>query len=126
MDTTKVRVLIADDDRNIAGALCALLENEPDLSVVAVASDVDETIALAELHVPAVAVLDVRMPGGGGVHAARELRRVAPATKLMAFSAYLDDATIADIMAAGVSEYLIKGAPNDQIVAVIRRLGLSA
>ncbi|GLZ32367.1 transcriptional regulator [Lentzea sp. NBRC 105346] len=126
MNTEKLRVLIADDDRNIAGALCALLENEPDLSVVAVATDVEETIALAERHSPAVAVLDVRMPGGGGVHAARQLRRVVPRTKLMAFSAYLDDATIADIMDAGVSEYLIKGAPNDQILAVIRRLGLSA
>ena len=126
MNTEKLRVLIADDDRNIAGALCALLENEPDLAVVAVATDVEETIALAERHAPAVAVLDVRMPGGGGVHAARQLRRVVPGTKLMAFSAYLDDATIADIMAAGVSEYLIKGAPNHQILAVIRRLGLSA
>jgi DNA-binding NarL/FixJ family response regulator len=124
--TTKLRVLIADDDRNIAGALCALLESEPDLAVVGVASDVDETIALAELHEPAVAVLDMRMPGGGGVHAARELRKVAPETKVMAFSAYLDDATIADIKEAGVSEYLIKGAPNDEIVAVVRRLGLSA
>lgn len=126
MDRSKVRVLIADDDRNIAGALCALLENEPDFAVVAVATDVEETIALAELHEPAVAVLDVRMPGGGGVHAARRLRLVTPNTKLMAFSAYLDDATIADIKDAGVSEYLIKGAPNDQIVAAVRRLGLSA
>lgn len=126
MELRKVRVLIADDDRHIAGALCALLENEPDLSVVAVASDVAETIELAEHHRPAVAVLDVRMPGGGGVHAARELRRIVPATKLMAFSAYLDESTIADMTEAGVSEYLIKGAPNDQILAVIRRLALSA
>jgi DNA-binding NarL/FixJ family response regulator len=121
--SAQLRVLIADDNPIIGEALRALLETEPDIDVLAVAADADEAINLAHRHSPSVVVLDVRIPGGGGVRVARELRRWAPAMKLMAFSAHGDPSSIAQMTSAGVTEYLVKGTPNAEILAAIRRLG---
>jgi DNA-binding NarL/FixJ family response regulator len=120
---TELRVLISDDDVMIREVLKEVLDSEADIAVVAVAGDADEAIRLAERHRPAVAVLDVRMPGGGGARAAREIARRSPDTAILAFSAYADRASIAGLAAAGVTEYLVKGAPNAAIVEAVRRLG---
>ncbi|MEQ0564065.1 response regulator transcription factor [Amycolatopsis sp. NEAU-NG30] len=120
---TALRVLISDDDVMIRDVLREVLESESDIAVVAVAGDADEAIRLAEQHRPAVAVLDVRMPGGGGARAAREIARRSPETAILAFSAYADRTSIAGLAAAGVTEYLVKGAPNTAIVEAVRRLG---
>lgn len=120
---TELSVLISDDDVMIRDVLREVLDSESDIAVVAVAGDVDEAIRLAERHRPAVAVLDVRMPGGGGARAAREIARCSPGTAILAFSAYADRASIAGLAAAGVTEYLVKGAPNSAIVEAVRRLG---
>lgn len=118
-----IRVLIVDDEPIIREALRALLETEPDIDVVGVASDAGEAIALVELLEPTVTVLDVRLPGGGGEHVAHELRRKAPNTKLLAFSAYGDRDSIATMRSLGVAAYLVKGAPNADVVDAIRELG---
>ncbi|WP_233224155.1 response regulator transcription factor [Amycolatopsis sp. BJA-103] len=118
----RLRVLVADDNPVIGDALRALLETEPDIEVVAVALDAAEAVALAELLVPEVAVLDVRIPGGGGAWMAKEMRRRVPRTRLMAFSAHSDTRSIAQMASAGVTEYLVKGSPNTEIVAAIRRV----
>lgn len=116
-------MLISDDDEMIRAVLQEVLDEEPDIAVVAVAGDADEAIRLAEHHRPAVAVLDVRMPGGGGARAAREIARCSPGTAILAFSAYADRASMAGLAAAGVTEYLVKGVPNVKIVEAVRRLG---
>ncbi|UUV31696.1 response regulator transcription factor [Amycolatopsis roodepoortensis] len=118
----RLRVLVADDNPVIGDALRALLDSEPDIEVVAVAVDAGEAVALAELLVPEVALLDVRIPGGGGAWMAREIRRRVPHTRLMAFSAHSDTRSIAQMASAGVTEYLVKGSPNTEIVAAIRRV----
>jgi DNA-binding NarL/FixJ family response regulator len=121
--STLLRVLISDDDPMIRDALREVLEAEPDIDVVAVAADADEAIALAVQHEPAVVVLDVRMPGGGGPRAAREILGHAPETRILAFSAYDDSGTVAEMTRAGIVEYLLKGASNVEIVAAVRRAG---
>lgn len=118
-----VRVLVADDDPMIRLALSEVLEAEADLRVVAIANDAPQAVALAEEHSPDVAVLDVRMPGGGGTHAAREIRVRSPRTQLLAFSAYDDSGTVNELKRLGVREYLIKGVTNAEIVAAVRRAG---
>jgi DNA-binding NarL/FixJ family response regulator len=118
-----LRVLISDDDPLICAALREVVQAEPDLEVVAVARDTDEAIALAERHAPAVAVLDVRMPGGGGVRAAREIKLRSPATRIVAFSAHANRAAVDDMRRAGVTEYLLKGVANAEILEAIRRQG---
>src|SRR6476469_9257791 len=77
---TQIRVLIADDDRLVREVLAAIIRSEPALSLVAAASDAEEAITVAEAEQPDVAILDVHMPAGGGVRAAREIKRCSPAT----------------------------------------------
>ncbi|GAA1339891.1 response regulator [Saccharothrix algeriensis] len=117
------RVLICDDDPMIAEALHDVLTAEPDLAVVAVARTAGDAIALAERHSPDVVVLDLRMPGGGGLRVARELGRRCPQARVVAFSAHADPAAVAGMRRAGVTEYLVKGVPNAVIVDAVRRLG---
>jgi len=118
-----VTVLIADDDAMIRMALSEVLEAEADLHVVAAAADAEEAALMAAHHAPDVAVLDVRMPGGGGAHAAREIRIRSPRTRLLAFSAYDDTGVAGELKRLGVREYLIKGVTNAEIVAAVRRAG---
>ncbi|MEU4804451.1 response regulator transcription factor [Actinosynnema sp. NPDC023587] len=117
------RILVCDDDAMISEALQEVLEAEADLTVVAVARTAPEAVELAERHSPDVVVLDVRMPGGGGVHVARELRHRRPEIRVMVFSAHADPATIVEMRHTGVTEYLVKGVPNAEIVDTVRRLG---
>jgi DNA-binding NarL/FixJ family response regulator len=118
-----LRVLVADDDPMIRMALSEVLAAEVDLNVVAIAEDAEEAADMAEAHLPDVAVLDVRMPGGGGTHAARAIRARSPRTQLLAFSAYDDSGTAEELKRLGVREYLIKGIANAEIVAAVRRAG---
>jgi DNA-binding NarL/FixJ family response regulator len=121
-DSPDITVLVCDDDAMIRDALREVLDAQPGLSVVALARDGVEAAALAGRHAPAVALLDVRMPGGGA-KAAREIHRQSPTTRILAFSAHDDAATVARMREAGASEYLVKGAPNHALVAAVRRLG---
>jgi DNA-binding NarL/FixJ family response regulator len=123
--TDKLTVLISDDDPMIREVLREVLDAEPDLAVVAVGSDAEEAIALAERHAPAIAILDVRMPAGGGARAAREILRRSPGTRILAFSAYDEVAAVEEMRSAGVTEYVVKGVPNAEIVTAVRRLRTS-
>ncbi|GAA2654059.1 MULTISPECIES: response regulator [Nonomuraea] len=122
---TRLTVLIGDDEPMIREALSEVLAAEPDLDVVAIACDAEESIALAVRHEPAVAILDMRMPGGGA-HAAREIRNRSPRTRIMAFSAYGDARSVEEMGRAGVTEYVLKGVPNRDIVAAVRRVAAGA
>ncbi|WP_336205373.1 response regulator [Nonomuraea sp. LPB2021202275-12-8] len=117
----RLTVLIGDDEPLIREVLSEVLAAEPDLDVVATACDADEAIRLAVRHTPTVAILDVRMPGGGA-WAAREIRRLSPTTRVMAFSAYGDSRSVDEMRRVGVQEYLLKGMPNTDIVAAVRRV----
>jgi DNA-binding NarL/FixJ family response regulator len=117
-----VRVLIADDDPLIRDVLRDVLDDEPDLEVVAVAADAREAVELAERHSPTVVVLDVRMPFGGGSYAAAEILQRAPGTRILAFSAYSDAGAVDEMRRAGVTDYLAKGVRNTELVAAVRRL----
>ncbi|MGI5271268.1 response regulator [Nonomuraea sp. CA-218870] len=116
----RLTILIGDDQPLIREALKEVLAAEPDLEVVAVAADAREAVRLAADHEPAVAILDVRMPGGGA-WAAGEIRRLSPATRVVAFSAYGDSHSVDEMRRVGVCEYLLKGLPNSDIVAAVRR-----
>ncbi|WP_231648547.1 response regulator [Saccharothrix sp. NRRL B-16348] len=123
MTDPKLSVVISDDDPMIRDALREVLDAEPDFEVVAVARDADEAIELVERHGPAVVVLDVRMPGGGGGRAAREIRHRSPETAILALSTFADRELYREVESAGVGEHLVKGASNSDIVAAVRRLG---
>src|SRR2546423_987971 len=116
-----ITVVLADDDRTFSAALQEVIVTAPELRLVGLAGDAAEAVALAERHRPDVAVLDVRMPGGG-VEAAREMRRCSPATSIIALSAYEDRDSVASMTGAGALQYLVKGrVTSDDVVLAIRQ-----
>lgn len=116
-------VLIAEDDDHVRNALVALIETAPSLRLVGAARDADEAIELARELQPDVAILDVRMPHGGGVKVARELQRRSIDTKVLALTAVTDRDTVLDMLEAGVVGYLIKGSSSEHILESIARAG---
>jgi DNA-binding NarL/FixJ family response regulator len=113
--------VVADDDRTFSAALQEVIVTAPQLRLVGLAGDAMEAVTLAERHRPDVVVLDVRMPGGG-VEAAREMRRRSPATSIIALSAYEDRDNVASMAGAGAHEYLVKcRVTSDDVVRAIRQ-----
>jgi EAL domain-containing protein (putative c-di-GMP-specific phosphodiesterase class I)/DNA-binding NarL/FixJ family response regulator len=114
-----IRVLIADDEDVIREALGALVNHDEGCEVVATAHNTDSAIAMAESSKPDVAILDVKMPGGGGARAAREIRTRSPETRIVAYSAYEDRSCVLEMIRAGALGYLVKGGdPRGLIDAV--------
>jgi EAL domain-containing protein (putative c-di-GMP-specific phosphodiesterase class I)/CheY-like chemotaxis protein len=118
---SRVRVLIADDEPRVLEALAELIREERSLELVGAAGDAAQAIAMAAVGHPDVAVLDVRMPGGGGPTAAREIRATEPHTRVLALSAHDDNATVLEMLRAGAMGYLSKGARGAEILESIRR-----
>src|SRR5919198_1443017 len=102
-----VRVMVADDDADARGLLEKYVKGEPALQLVGAAADAESAIALARDLQPDAALLDVNMPGGGGVHAAREISSVSPGTSIVALSGIDDRGTVIDMLEAGASAYLV-------------------
>jgi DNA-binding NarL/FixJ family response regulator len=116
-----IKVLIADDDQGVRETLARVMSQEADLEVVGTAADADEAIELARRHSPDVALLDVRMPKGGGRRAAAGLALVSPRTVVLAFSAHDDATSIAGMFERGAGEYVLKDGPTDALFDKIRR-----
>ncbi|MBW3589782.1 MAG: response regulator [Actinobacteria bacterium] len=112
---SRIRVLIADDDAALRDALVDLLSTHPDMEVVGAAGDAEEAIALANSHHPDVAILDVRMGGGGGARASRGILESHPKCKVIALSAYHDLPTVLEMLRAGAVGYLVKGVSPENI-----------
>jgi EAL domain-containing protein (putative c-di-GMP-specific phosphodiesterase class I)/DNA-binding NarL/FixJ family response regulator len=112
----QVRVLIADDERTVREALADLIRSAPALDLVGIASGADESISIAEAKQPDVAVLDVRMSGGGGSAAARGIRRVSPDTRIIALSASADRGPVIEMIRAGAVGYLVKGSSFSELL----------
>ncbi len=103
----RARLLVADDEPLVRAMLLAQLQ--PDFEVVAAAADADEAIALAREHQPDAAIVDVEMPGGGGLRATREIRACSPGTAVLVLSSDESDAGVLAMLEAGAVSYFRKG-----------------
>jgi diguanylate cyclase (GGDEF)-like protein len=119
-DTATIRVLIADDDPSVRLTLTALTQREEGLDLTGEAEDAEQAIEMAARRRPDVVLLDFDMPAGGGVRAAVEIREASPTTRIVAFSADASQAAMLDMSRAGAVGYVVKGAPDEEIVRVIR------
>lgn len=115
-----VRVLIADDEESVRLAVCDLIAGEQGMEVVGAAGSAREAIELAGATEPDIALVDVRMPGGG-VEVVRGIRECSPATFVLALSAYDDQGTVIEMLSAGAVGYLVKGTSPIEIVEATRR-----
>lgn len=124
MNEQTVRVLIADDDAVMRAALADLIASEDSFTLVGAARDADEAIALAESKRPDVALVDVRMPAGGGQRVVEELRRRAPEIRVLAHTVMRERESVVGMLHGGAVGYLIKGSTTTEILAAIRRAAL--
>ena len=118
-----VRVLLADDNAQFRTVLRRLLERDDEILVVAEAGNGAEAIALAEEHMPDVVLMDVSMPNLDGVEATHALKARVPHLTVLMLSIGNKEQEIQAGLAGGASEYLIKGAPANEIVDAIKRHG---
>jgi EAL domain-containing protein (putative c-di-GMP-specific phosphodiesterase class I) len=113
-----IRVMVVDDDESVRRALARIINNSPVLTLVGVAADGEEAIRMGGLTHPDVALVDVSMPGGGGVVVAEALRLSSPQTKVLALSGSVERSGVMEMLAAGALGYLVKGADLDLVAAV--------
>lgn len=119
-----VRILIAEDHPMFRDGLVALLDGDPRFTVAAAAADTDAAVAAAREAVAdgdpvEVAVLDVAMPGGGGLVACRAIRADSPATRVLMLTSYDGAHDIAAALDAGAQGYVVKSASPEEIVAAV-------
>jgi DNA-binding NarL/FixJ family response regulator len=113
-------LVVADDDVDLRAALCEVLAATPGFEVVAAVGTGYEAAEVAETTRPRVALLDVRMPGGGA-EAVAAVRRRAPDTAVVAISAHASAWTVASMLKAGAVGFLAKGWGDLAITDVLRR-----
>ncbi len=115
-------MLIADDEPALRVALADLLAHEDEVVLIGSAGDADEAIRLAVDQHPDVALVDVKMPAGGGPRAAREIMRLSPDTRVIALSAFEDRPTVLEMLRAGAVGYLVKGTAGEEILGSIQKV----
>ena len=123
-ETGAVRLLLAEDQAMVRGALAALLNLEDDLEVVAEVGRGDEVVAAARAADVDVALLDIEMPGMTGLDAAAELHRAMPGVRIVILTTFGRPGFLRRAMESGASAFLVKDAPVEQLVAAIRKVRL--
>ncbi len=120
--TAKIRILLAEDQAMVRGALSALLRLEEDLDVVAEVSQGDQVLPAAIKSRPDVALLDIEMPGGDGLSAAQELHKSLPACRIVILTTFGRSGYLRQAMESGAVGFLLKDAPANQLAVAIRRV----
>lgn len=116
-----IRVLLAEDQAMVRGALVALLSLEEDIEIVAEVARGDEVVAAALEAQPDVALLDIEMPGLNGLDAAARLRAQLPSCRVMILTTFGRPGYLRRAMESGVVGFLVKDAPSAQLATAIRR-----
>lgn len=115
-----IRVVVADDHPIVRSGIVGLLGSADDIEVVGEASDGAEAVALATRLSPDVVLMDLRMPGLGGAEATAQLVAARPEVRVLILTTYESDENILTAIEAGASGYLLKAAPQDEILAGLR------
>ncbi|EFM11100.1 two component transcriptional regulator, LuxR family [Paenibacillus curdlanolyticus YK9] len=115
-----IRIVIAEDQRMILGALAALLDLEEDMMVVAKASNGEDAVKLARLHQPDVCILDIEMPLKNGLDAAEELKAMGLDCKVVILTTFARAGYFERAIKACVHGYLLKDSPSEELASSIR------
>lgn len=118
--TARIRVLVVDDHEVVRAGIVALLAASDGIEVVGEAADGAAAVARAAALRPDVTLMDLRMPGTGGVEATRALLAADPRARVLVLTTYESDDDILGAIAAGAAGYLLKAAPAAEVVAGIR------
>jgi len=118
-----LRIIIVDDHEVVRLGLRALLERHPSFSVVDEAGTAKEAVQKVLQHRPEVVVMDIRLPGGNGIEACREIVSQAPETKVIMLTSFAEDDMLFEAIAAGASGYVLKQIGGDDLVHAIESVG---
>ena len=117
-----IKILIAEDQSMVLGALSALLDLEDDLSVVATAENGEQALSLAQQYEVDIVLTDIEMPKMTGIELAQELQRIEHRAKVMILTTFTRSGYLRRAMDAGVKGYLLKDAPSDSLAQAVRQI----
>jgi two-component system, NarL family, response regulator DesR len=120
--TSPIRVLLADDQAMVRGALASLLSLEPDIEVVAEVGRGDEVVGAAVATTPDVCVLDIEMPGIDGIDATAAVRQRLPQVRVLIVTTFGRPGYLKRALAAGASGFVVKDTPARQLADAVRRI----
>lgn len=116
----KIKILIADDHAVVREGTRRILEQEPDLEVVAEAGDGEEAVRLATSLKPDVAIIDIAMPKLDGVEATKQIKSLFPSIAVLILTAYDDDQFIFSLLEAGAAGYMLKSVRSRELIDAVR------
>ena len=116
----KIRILIADDHALLREGIRAILSREPDLEVVGEAADGREAVERSKTLQPDIVLMDIAMPGLGGLEAALELKRDCPRVKVLVLTQYEDREYVSSFLKAGAAGYVLKKAVGAELASAVR------
>jgi two-component system response regulator NreC len=115
----KTRILLADDHKLMRSGLKALIEQQPDLSVVGEADDGRQAVALAAKLKPDLLVMDIGMPNLNGIEAARQITQASPETAIVILSMHSDESYVLRALKAGAKGYLLKDSAESDLIRAL-------
>ena len=118
-----LKVLLVDDHEVVRAGLRALIDAQPDMTVVGEAGTAEEGVRHVGFDSPDVVVLDVRLLGGSGVEACREIRSRFPQVKVLMLTSFADEEALMAAILAGASGYVLKRVKTGDLIEDIRRVG---
>ena len=118
----KIRILIADDHAVVREGTRQILEQEPDMEVVAEAGDGEEAVRLGGSSKPNVAIIDIAMPKLDGIEATRQIKALYPTIGVLILSAYDDDQFVFSLLEAGAAGYLLKSVRGSELIDAVRAI----
>jgi len=121
--TRGLRVLIADDHTIVRSGIKLLLEAEPDIHVVGEALDGSQALAMVEKMLPDVVLMDIAMPGMDGLEATRQIKANWPDIKVLVLTMHRSDEYFFEMLKAGASGYILKGAETSDLIKAVRVVG---
>ena len=117
-----IKIMLVDDHRLVRAGLKRVLQEVADMEVIAEASSGEEALEIARTKVPDIVLMDINMPGIGGLEATRRLMQRLPTLKVIVVSMHLEEPYPSRMLAAGASGYISKDSAADEVVAAIRRV----
>ena len=118
----KIKILIADDHAVVREGTRQILEQEPDMDVVAEAVDGEEAVRFTGSSKPDVAIIDIAMPGVDGIEATKRIKALYPSVTVLILTAYDDDQFVFGLLEAGAAGYLLKSVRSRELVEAVRQV----
>jgi two-component system response regulator DevR len=118
-----LRILLVDDHEVVRVGVRALIECQPGMEVIGEASTVGEAVIQAAQLAPDVVVLDIRLPGGDGMEACRQIKARRPETRIIVLTSFPDDEVLFDAIACGADGYVLKQIGSHELIRALERVG---